>query len=323
MLVGEVPGRWPTEDAVRAGRFLEASAAHRTRLTTSGTTIEGALVRGLAIRQDQRTASPAALLDELRGVRTKRRYGADEAVEIVKRAAELEATNPTGTGAMTIGGVEALGAEVGIAPELVRSAARALSDRTAPPGTMSTPLTPPTTNQLAGGPTRILYERTVQGELPESEFSYVVDEIRRAMGNAGQVNQLGRSFSWTIGRTAVRRDLEVSVSVRAGRTRITVSENLSQLVGVVYGSIGGGLGGGGMGMIFPVIAGFLHAPGAVVVAIPAWLLLTFGIARTTYSYASRRRDRELAQLADHLAAVVEEAIGPVHRLPGASSSTSR
>src|SRR3989442_7457266 len=29
MLIGDVPGRGPTEDAVRAGRFLEASAAHR------------------------------------------------------------------------------------------------------------------------------------------------------------------------------------------------------------------------------------------------------------------------------------------------------
>ena len=65
MLVGDVPGRWPTEDAVRAGRFLEASASHRTRLTSIGARIEGALVRGLAIRHDQRTATTAVLSDEL------------------------------------------------------------------------------------------------------------------------------------------------------------------------------------------------------------------------------------------------------------------
>src|SRR5205814_2434755 len=51
MLVGEVPGRWPTEDAVRAGRFLEATSMHRTRLSAIGARIEAALVRGLAIRQ--------------------------------------------------------------------------------------------------------------------------------------------------------------------------------------------------------------------------------------------------------------------------------
>src|SRR3989441_4528891 len=35
-VVGEPPGRWPTEDAVRTGRFLEATASHRSRLTDGG-----------------------------------------------------------------------------------------------------------------------------------------------------------------------------------------------------------------------------------------------------------------------------------------------
>src|SRR2546423_3949035 len=43
MLVGDVPGRWPTEDAVRARRFLGAFASHRHRLTSIGSRIEGAL----------------------------------------------------------------------------------------------------------------------------------------------------------------------------------------------------------------------------------------------------------------------------------------
>src|SRR5260221_11311183 len=67
MLVGEIPGRWPTEEAVRTGRFLEATTTHRSRLTEVGSRVEGALVRGLAIRHDQRTATPAALIDELNG----------------------------------------------------------------------------------------------------------------------------------------------------------------------------------------------------------------------------------------------------------------
>src|SRR5207247_4341132 len=36
MLVGEVPGRWPTEDAVRAGRVLGAEASHRPALADAG-----------------------------------------------------------------------------------------------------------------------------------------------------------------------------------------------------------------------------------------------------------------------------------------------
>src|SRR6058998_1560800 len=127
MVVGEIPGRWPTEEAVRTGRFLEASALHRTRLTELGSRVEAALVRGLAIRHDQRAPTPAALIDDLTGAGgPRRRYSGGEVQEIVKRASELEATTPTESGAMTIGGVEALAAEVGIAPDTVRAAADSL-----------------------------------------------------------------------------------------------------------------------------------------------------------------------------------------------------
>ena len=314
MLTGDVPGRWPTEEAVRTGRFLEAPALHRSRLAATGSAVEGALVRGLAIRQDQRTASPAALLDELRGAAPRRVYRSEEAVEIVKRAAQLEATNPTSSGAMTLGGVEALGAEVGISPELVRSAARRGTRRTG--GVVNTPIPAPGDNRLAGGPMRILHDRVVEGELSETAFPYVVDEIRRSLGAAGQVSQLGRSFSWSMGKPNTLRTVEVSVSVRAGRTRITVSESLGNLAGAVYGPIGGGMGGGGSGIMVGIIQGALHMPELLIAVIPLWLLATYGTARAVYSGTSKRRRRELGELADRLAAVVEDEIAQaVPKLP--------
>ena len=316
MLVGEVPGRWPTEDAVRAGRFLEASALHRTRLAPSGAAVEAALVRALAIRQDQRTESPAGLLEELRGIPPRRKYRSEEAVEIVKRAALLEASNPTGAGAMTIGGVEALGAEVGISPELVRSAARSAVSRST--GSAGTPVPPPTANRLAGGPTRIFLERIVEGELPESSFLYVVEEIRRVLGSTGQVSQLGRSFSWSMGKSPSGRNIEISVSVRAGRTRIAVDENLIPLVGIVYGPVGGVMGGMGMGVLSGILAGALGNPALIVVAAPLWFALTYGTGRAIYGTVTRRRLRNLTELADRLAAVTEDEILSTRALPGAS-----
>ena len=312
MLVGEVPGRWPTEDAVRAGRFLEASALHRSRLAQAGSAVEAALVRALAIRQDQRTESPAALVEELRGISPRRKYRSEEAVEIVQRAALLEASNPTST--MTLGGVEALGAEVGISPELVRSAARSAATRS----TAATPAPPPARNRLAGGPTRIFLERIVEGELPESSFLYVVEEIRRVLGSTGQVSQLGRSFSWSMGKSSSGRIVEISVSVRAGRTRIAVDENLITLVGMVYGPIGGGMGGAGMGVLSGIFAGALGNPALIAVAAPVWFALTYGTGRAIYSTVSRRRQRALADLADRLAAVAEEEILANRALPGPS-----
>jgi serine/threonine protein kinase len=321
MLVGEVPGRWPTEDAVRAGRFLEATPAHRTRLTSVGARIEAALVRGLAIRHDQRTATPDNLLEELtRGTSDggpRRRYDKDEVQEIVKRATELEATNKTAAGAMTIGGVEALAGEVGVAPELVRAAADSMRTRTPP--AVGGPATPPNRpNPWISGPTRLHFERIVDGELPEEEYETVVDEIRQVLQDAGQVSQFGRSFTWAAVRaganSGVRRNLEITVSIRGGRTRITVQENLANVIGGVFGGIGGGMGGGGMGPILGILGGALHLGPVTVVFVPIWLGITYATARYVYRRMTGKRAAELERLVNRLAALAEELVDVRPRL---------
>src|SRR3989441_10154777 len=196
---------------------------------------------------------------------------------------------------MTIGGVQALAGEVGVAPEIVRAAAESLQ---APnPYVTPGPLAPNRTNHWVGGPTELLFERVIEGELPESEYATVVEEIRRVLRNAGQVSQFGRSFSWIAARgPAIRRDLEVAVSVRRGQTRITIQENMNQLIGAVYGGIGGGMGGGGMGPILGIGAGALHLGAAAVAVVPIWLGITYLTARTVYRRSTRRRLRELDAL---------------------------
>jgi serine/threonine protein kinase len=313
MLVGELPGRWPTEDEVRAGRFSGASAAHRTRLAEVGSRIEAALVRGLAIRHDQRTASPGALLEDLTGVSaSRRRYSDGEVQEIVKRAAEREATAPTESGAMTIGGVEALAAEVGIAPDVVRSAAESLARH--PSGGIAA--TSPAVQRLIGGPTRLLFERVVPVDVPDEEFPTMVEEIRRILQNVGHVSQLGRSFTWTSAVTSTRRSLEVAVSVRGGQTRIIVQESLGNLIGGIFGGIGGGMGGGGMGPIMGVFASLHMAPLGLLAVVPLWLATTLTVARTVYSRSARRRAAELEEVVNRLAALASElAPGPALRRP--------
>jgi hypothetical protein len=309
MLVGEVPRVWPTEDEVKTGRFTEAPAAHRSRLAGAGAAAEGALVRGLAVRPSQRTPDPETLMAELSGRQKPRRvYHADEVNAIVRKAAELEATNPTSSGAMTIGGVEALAAEVGIKPDLVRSAAGSLSRRTSG-GAGFVPLRPQPDSVIAGGPTRLHYERVIEGELLEADFPVVLDEIRRAMGSAGTVSQIGQSFTWTPTRTDTSRLLEITVTVRGGRTRLTVQENLGRLLGVVYGAIGGGVGGGGFGLISGIVGGALGATYLIPILLPAWILAVYGGSRLTYRYNSHKRRGNLDGLADDLALVIKDLIG--------------
>ena len=137
----------------------------------------------------------------------------------------------------------------------------------------------------------------------------MVDEARRILGNVGQVSQLGRSFSWSTTPSATRRNLEVVVTMRGGRTRIRIQENLAPLVGAIYGGIGGGMGGGGMGPIMGVMFGALHFPfAAVALVIPAWLSTTYLTARIAYRTTTKRRRAELEDLANRLAQVAHELI---------------
>jgi serine/threonine protein kinase len=308
MLIGEIPGCWPSEAAVRARTFTDVKPGHRLRLNALGSTLEAALVHAMAIRREDRTPTPEALMDELRGRATatpRRRYQADEVDEIIKRASELEVSNPTQSGAMTIGGVEAIAAEVGIAPGLVRSAAASV----APSQTSAALLIePPKRNGFIGGPTRLLVQRVIPGELRESDFPRLVDEIRRAFQNVGYVSQLGRSMTWSMSRgSAGRRDVDVAIIVGDGNTRVVVEEGLAQMIGGIFGGLGGGLGGGGIGPVVGTVMA-LHAPVALPIVLPIWFIGVFGLARTSFQRLARRRERALEQAADRLATTAAHLI---------------
>jgi serine/threonine protein kinase len=324
MIVGEIPGRWVTEASTRAGRFTECAASHRAPLDDCGATVEGALVRALALRPEDRTPSPrefiAELLSDQNAPVVRKKYRADEVEAIVSRAAELEASNPTMSGAMTMGGLEQVARDVGIDPRHVRSALATMT-----PGAIGRPtaLVQPKNNIWIGGPTRLLFERQVEGEISETDYPMLVEEIRRVLGELGQVSQLARSFSWTLNRGQSGMSMiEIGVSVRNGRTRIMAQENLGQLIGAVFGGLGGGLGGGGLG---PVLGGVLGSaqllvPAAGFFIVPAWLTLVYSLARYTYNSAVKRRAKKLEHLVDRLAIVCRELIDEnVPRLPAPRS----
>lgn len=315
MIVGEIPGRWVTEESTREGRFMDAAATHRQPLSAAGATVEAALVRALALRPDQRTPTPSAFIDDLRG-RAKggrRKYRPDEIEAIVNRAAEIEATNPTLAGSMTIGGVEQIARDVGIDKRHVKSAVASLSPRAI---SRDSGIEPPRRNWFIGGPTRLLLERIIDGELSEGDYPLLVEEIRIVLGEVGQVSQLGSSFTWSVntGKSSLQQ-IEVAVGVRRGKTRIIVQENLNNLIGAVFGGIGGGVGGGGLGPIMASIFGGLHlAPAAALFVVPAWLVTVFGITRSSYFYAVKRREKKLRRLIDRLADVTQDLVGEPRRL---------
>jgi len=329
MLVGQTPGHWPSDESVRTGRLLEAPPTHRAVLGELPGHIEAALAHAFAIRSGQRTASPSALLEELRGAvavvpagdapeagappaAPHRRFSEGEVQEIVRRAAELEVSNPTASGALTIGGIQQVAAEALIPAERVREAALALEVRRTPPVAATADGSPDTPGQRAarfwlGAPTYLLFERVVTGEVPDAEFPPLVEMIRAELGQVGQGGQLGRSFSWTTA-SGGGRDVQILVSVRGGATRISVRENLGQSIGAIYGGVGGGVGGAGFGVVMGVLAGALHSPAAAVVAVPLWLATVFSGARSIYYYVIKARRTQLARLTENLAALAAELV---------------
>ena len=297
MLVGEPPGLWLTEEAVRIGRFADASEAHRQRLDALPTTMEQAMVGALAMRVDQRIPTPGEFVDALsRQAVSRRRYDDGEVKQIVRRAANLEASAPTAGGAMTIGGIERLGAEVGIPPEHVQDAASEISRRGDP--TFG--------ERVAGAPTAVVVERVIDRLISEDEFVLLVEEVRLKIGNVGLTSTLGKSLTWrSMNNPGQGRNVALTISPRGRQTRLRIEEGFGPVAGGLFGGICGGMGGGG-GAAALGIGASIGSPLLAVGAAGILVVGSFGLARTLYRGHVRRRTREHEELLNRLVRYLEE-----------------
>jgi hypothetical protein len=124
MMVGDTPGLWPTEEATRVGRFLDAEPEHRERLDELPGRAEQVLSKALAMRPPDRFATPVEFVDALAAATdgNRARYSDIRAHEIINRAVELQAARSTVTDGLTTNTLEEVAIEVGIPPERVREA---------------------------------------------------------------------------------------------------------------------------------------------------------------------------------------------------------
>jgi serine/threonine protein kinase len=312
MLVGRVPGMWPSDESARLHRFLEAPVEHRTALDRFPGSVEQVLVRGLVLRPEKRVESPRALVEALaEGFGEKPRFSDAQVRSIVARASEIEAVAPTWSGdeesgsggnRLSLGGIQQLAADVGIAPRHVERAARELGRPAVPPA--------PKTGWFLGSPNRIVVERMVEGEVSEQEYPTLVDEVRMVIGNVGQASTLGSSLAWRSVTPAgqVGRTVSLSITPANGRTRIRLEENSSPLAGALFGGLMGGLGGTSIPLSLGLAFGALHIP----LLAPVFLALGIGgswsVARLAFRKSHEKRCRELESLADRLEAYARETI---------------
>lgn len=163
-------------------------------------------------------------------------------------------------------------------------------------------------NPFLGDVSSIEYDAIVDGEMRERDFDLMIDIIRRALGEAGNVSAVGRSLSWT---STGSRKVQVSVLVRDGRTAIHVIEKLKDLAGGLFGGIMGGGGGGSMGPMLGVGLGALHSPLAAVGLIVSMLGVAYTTARTIYTRLVRKRRETLEQLTKLLADQARKSLAPL------------
>jgi hypothetical protein len=297
MVIGETPEMWPTDEAVRLGRFIDASSEHRAALDGLPGTTEQVLVRALALRPDDRHVTPDDFATALRAsFGAKKQYGHTAAKELVRRAADIQSRKPTESDALSLGGVQQIAAEVGIPPSYVDQAARSIDK----------PTREPRHNAFLGAPHILQFERVIEGEVPESEYPELVEEIRTTIGTIGEIDTLARSLTWRTPTAQGTRQVSVTVRPRAGRTTIRIQERLGNLAGGLYGGIMGGGGGGGGSVVLGIGIGVEGAP--LVALCLAGLVLggSYALARVIFTANVKSKTAELTGLIDRLAQHVAE-----------------
>ncbi len=176
MVVGQTPGLWLTEEAVRLGRFVDAEPEHRERLDLLPGRLEQVMARSLAMRREDRYGTPMELTGALRlAARGTEKLADSEVSEILNRAAELQSEYPTEEGRLTIGVLEEVMVEVGVLPERLRAAAEGVGGDILSEGGYAT------------GEVKEIIERAV-----ELEAKYSADAGMLSLGGAEQVGaQIG------------------------------------------------------------------------------------------------------------------------------------
>ena len=158
---------------------------------------------------------------------------------------------------------------------------------------------------FVGSPTRLEMEVIVDGEMPESDFDLLVEVIRQATGESGQITTIGRAFSWQ--SDPRKGNIHVSVLPRGGKTRIRVSEPLRIAATGVFGGVMGGIGGGSL----PVWLGIGMKMGDFGAGMLAWagtIALSYLASRGLFALHSRGRSKSAKALIERLASQARESI---------------
>ena len=303
LVIGETPGMWLDAEAVRLGRFHETSLEHRARLDRLPGRLEQVLTTALAMQTDVRYPTAADFAEAVEGsLGTGQQYPETDARRIIAGAAELEAKESeiATDYALSLGGVQRIGAEAGIAPEHVAAAARALD--AVPTG--------PVPGGVMGVRPKLELQRVVETEVPRSRYAQVLEEIRSTLGEMGQLEAtLDDGFAWSSRPGGTGRKAHIVVSPREGETRIRITDDESSPPALVLVPISAG-----SAVILGIVGAIVHSAtgsdllaalvgGTVSVTV---LGASFWAVRSAFRRQVRRRYAQLRGLLHSLESIVLE-----------------
>jgi hypothetical protein len=309
MLVGGTPASWPGPEDVELGRLSDLPPNHRRRLDAQHGRLEQVLVRALALRPEHRYGKAGELAAELTSAAEPTRRLADEEVgAVLGRAAELQAAEPEdgAEGALTMGAVEQIAAQVGIPPAHVRDAARELSVR--PPSTVA-----PGGERGRGGVgsgrrwNRLAVDRRMPVEVPEAAYPAMVAEIQRRLDTVGHASVIDGGLTWSPAAHAeTTRRVVVRVTPGEGETEIRIREDLELVGNRKFAPPVGGLSGVLIGGALAASIGAGEPAGPLLVI----LLAVMGVVAAIYTvtrFDADEREPELGGLASALVEIGTKA----------------
>ncbi len=306
-LVGGTPEQWPSEEALRLGRFTDASPEHRAGLDRLPGRVEQVLVGALAIRPEDRFASPGEFSKSLaQAAGGTAKLDPDTTQEVLERASELDFESSAVEGALSIGTIEQVAAEAGIAPDHVRAAIQQVG-----PATSGT--------EIDMRAEKISAKRLVEGEISASEHEALAAEIQRTIGQAGHVTSLGRSFTWT-STSQGSGDPRVLVTITAedGQSRILVEQgrgnDLTRYIAPPLAAVGGATLG--MSLVALLFAGDTGAAAGGIALVVTGGTFAVGSAMTAaHAMWARFRNRSIPQV-EQLAGQLAESVSRKALPPG-------
>jgi serine/threonine protein kinase len=310
-LVGGTLEQWPSEEALRLGRFPDASPEHRARLDRLPGRVEQVLVKALAIRSEDRFASPGDFSKSLaQAAAGTAKLDPDTTQEVLERASELDLESSPVEGALSIGTIEQVAAEAGIAPDHIRAAIQQVS-----PATSGT--------EIDMKAEKISAQRLVEEEISASEHEALAAEIQRMIGQAGHVTSLGRSFTWT-STSQGSGDPRVLVTIMAedGQSRIVVEQgrgnDLTRYIAPPLAAAGGATLG--MSLVALLFAGDTGAAAGGIALVVTGATFAVGSAMTAaHAMWARFRNRSIPQV-EHLADQLAESVSLAALPPGPPQS---